>query len=201
MVLRSLGLAILLALVCLGAPVARAQTNPLTYWTPGWPIGFSGNASGQSANAYENFPGFESGQSGGFAYNRYNFSNGFFFGSESGALGLNSFSRDPAFGGLYSEGMQFGYNLQKSLGLPVAVFGGFDTLKYDTGIGNSLSAPFDSPSTAASGYSAHVGVNFQATSNLSLSLSAGYVGQNSGRVDSDINSGLLPGQSTLFSRH
>jgi hypothetical protein len=202
MVSRNLGLAVLLAIVCLGAPAAHAQTNPLTYWTPGWPIGFTGNASGdQSATTYENFPGFTSGQSGGFNYSRYNFSNGVFVGSENGALGLNGFSANPAFGGLYSEGVQFGYNMQKSFGLPVTVFGGFDTLKYDTGIGSALSAPFDSPSTAAAGYSAHAGINFQATSNISLSLSAGYVGQNSGRVDSDINSGLLPGQSTFFTRH
>jgi opacity protein-like surface antigen len=44
------------------------------------------------------------------------------------------------------------------------------------------------------GYSAHAGVEFQPTPNVSLSLGFGYT-QQSGRIDSDINSLLLPGAS------
>jgi len=47
------------------------------------------------------------------------------------------------------------------------------------------------------GYSARAGVEFQPTSNLSLSFGVGYTQQQSGRVDSDINSSLLPGASPL----
>jgi hypothetical protein len=87
--------------------------------------------------------------------------------------------------------VQFGYNLQKSIGLPLTVYGGFDQLKYNTGIG---SAPFDSQTGTLPGYSAHAGVEFQATSNVSLSFGVG-VTQQSNRVDSDINSSLVPGAS------
>ena len=190
MVSRRLSLAIVAAASCLGAPAAHAQTNPLTYWTPGWPLGFNGNAVEQNVETYGNFPSFDTSPGGGFSYARYNFSNGWFVGSEG--MGLNGFGRafssQPS---LYSEGVQFGYNLQKSIGLPLTVYGGFDQLKYNTGIG---SAPFDSQTGTLPGYSAHAGVEFQASSNVSLSLGVG-ITQQSNRVDSDINSSLLPGAS------
>jgi opacity protein-like surface antigen len=44
------------------------------------------------------------------------------------------------------------------------------------------------------GYGAHAGVEFQPAPNLSLSLGVGFT-QQSGRLDSDINSPLLPGAS------
>jgi hypothetical protein len=200
MVSRNLGLAILLAAFCLGAQAAHAQTNPLTYWTPGWPLGFGGNASGgQGAETYGNFPSFD----GSFSYSRYNFANGWFVGGESGGLGVSSIN--SAFSGvpsLYTEGVQFGYNFQKSYGLPVAVYAGFDNLKYNTGISSTLGA-FDSTSITLPGYSAHAGLEIQATSNVSLSLGVGFTQPGSGRVDSDINSPLLPGASpfTLGVRH
>ena len=56
----------------------RKAANPLTYWTPGWPLGFSGDSV---ANAYGNFPSFDTRDSRGFGATRYNFGNGFFVGS------------------------------------------------------------------------------------------------------------------------
>jgi len=186
-------LAIALAALFLGGQTAHAQTNPLTYWTPGWPLGFGGT-EGESASTYGNFPGFEFRDTGGgFGYARYNFSNGWFVGSERSALGLsmNSANQFGAFGNsLAYEGVQFGYNLQKSVGLPVTVFAGFDTLKYNTGLGSAFS-PFDSQS-GTGGYTARAGIEIQPTSNVSLSLGFGYT-QQGGRVDSDINSTALPG--------
>jgi opacity protein-like surface antigen len=44
------------------------------------------------------------------------------------------------------------------------------------------------------GYSAHAGIQYQPTSNIGLSLDFGY-SQQSGRIDSDINSLTLPGAS------
>src|SRR4051812_34976769 len=74
----ALGLAFAVAMLCLGGRAAHAQAAPLNYWTPGWPMGFSGDA-GESANAYGNFPSFDFRDLGnGSAYARYNFSNGFF---------------------------------------------------------------------------------------------------------------------------
>jgi len=76
--------------------------------------------------------------------------------------------------------------------MPVAFFAGFDTLKYGGGIGGSL-APLTS--SASPGYGAFAGVEFKPTSNLSLSFGAGFSQQQSGRMDSDINSSMLPGES------
>jgi opacity protein-like surface antigen len=64
-------------------------------------------------------------------------------------------------------------------------------LKYDAGSGGPF-ASFDSMSGTLPVYSAHAGVEFQPTSNISLSLGVGYT-QQSGYIGSDINSLALPG--------
>jgi opacity protein-like surface antigen len=188
-----LGLALVVVALCLGGPTAHAQTAPVSYWIPSWPLGFGGIV-GQSSNTYGNFPSFDGRDARGFGFSsqRYNFSNGWFVGSEGGGLGLstNSFQQDGAFGSSLSyQGVQFGYNFKNAAGgLPVTVYAGFDTLKYNTGIGSPF-APFDSTSGTLPGYSAHAGIEYQPTSNLSLSLGVGYTQQ------PDINSLALPGAS------
>jgi opacity protein-like surface antigen len=183
-----LGLAFLLAALCLAGRTAHAQSAPVNYWIPGWPLGFGGNlAAGQGWNAqgsntYGSFPSFEGTDALGGGLSRYNFANGFFVGSERAGM---SFNQNAAFGSLYSEGMQFGYNFQNA---PVTLFGGFDTLKYNTGIGTPL-APFNSLSGTA-GYGAHAGVEFKPASNLSVSLGFSYT-QTGGRIDSDTPSPSL----------
>ncbi len=192
-----LALALLFSALCLAGRTAHAQSAPVNYWTPGWPLGFGGSLSAaQSANAqgsnaqglntYGNFPSFEGTDARGFDVSRFNFPNGYFVGSERGNLG---FSQNAAFGSLTSEGMQFGYNLKNA---PVTFFGGIDTLKYNSGIGTPL-APFGSVSGTA-GYSAHAGVEFKPASNLSLSLGFGYT-QTGGRLDSDTASPSLSNAS------
>src|SRR5207237_8514067 len=86
-----LGLALVLAALCLGGRTADAQAAPVTYWIPGWPIGFGGNPTGgQSSNSYGNFPSLDGSgaQGGGYSDMRYNFRNGWFVGGESGGMGL-----------------------------------------------------------------------------------------------------------------
>jgi hypothetical protein len=193
---RRFGLAMVAATLCLGAQAAHAQASPVNYWIPGWPMGFSG-AAGEGANAYGNFPSFDFRDVGtGSAYARYNFSNGFFVGSQRNTMGFSALSQSAfgGFGSLYSEGVQFGYSLKNGGGPPVTFYAGFDTLKYNTGIGGSPFAPFDSKSGTLPVSSAYAGVEFQPTSNLSLSLGVGVV-QQSGRLDSEINS--LPGASSF----
>jgi len=192
-----LGLAFVLAALCLGGRTAHAQAAPVTYWIPSWPVGFGGNLTGgQSSNTYGNFPSFDGSDArgGGFSYVRYNFPNGRFVGGEGGmGLSMNGINQDGAFGNirsLYYEGVQFGYTFQNA---PLTVYAGFDTLKYNTGIGGPF-APFDTTSGTLPGYSAHAGVEFQPAPNVSLSLGFGYT-QQSGRTDSDINSLSLPGAS------
>jgi len=185
-----LGFALAVAALCLGGRPAHAQSAPVRYWTPGW-LGFGGNLNaGQAANTDGNFPDFGGSDSGGFSSTRYNFPNGWFVGSERGGMGLAGINQAGAFGSLYSEGVQFGYNFKNA---PVTVYAGFDTLKYNSGIGSALS-PFDSTSGTVPGFSAHAGVEFKPTSNLSLSLGFGYV-QQSGRIDSDTKSPSLSNAS------
>jgi opacity protein-like surface antigen len=198
---KRLALALVLAAFCLGGRTAHAQAAPVTYWIPSWPVGFGGNpAVGQSSNTYGNFPGFDGSDArgGGFSYMRYHFPNGWFVGSEGGGMGLsmNGINQDGAFGNIRSlsyQGVQFGYNFKNAGGLPLTVYAGLDTLNYNAGIGGPF-APFDTMSGTLPGYSAHAGVEFQPTPNLSLSLGFGYT-QQSGRIDGDINSLSLPGAS------
>jgi opacity protein-like surface antigen len=195
------GLAFVLAAVCLGGPAAHAQAAAVRYWVPGWPFGFGGNAAaGQNSNTYGNFPSFDGSDArgGSFSHVRHNFPNGWFVGAEGGGIGLdmNGISQYGAFGNFRSlsyQGVQFGYNLPNAGGLPVTVYAGFDTLNYNVGTGGPFAA-FDTMSGQLSGYSAHAGVEFQPTPNVSLSLGFGYT-QQPGRIDSDLNSLSLPGAS------
>jgi opacity protein-like surface antigen len=187
-------LAFAAAALCFGAPAAHAQSNALPYWTSGWQTGLSDSlAAGQGSNPYGSLLGFSGSDiaSGNFS-SRYNFDNGWFVGSERGGSGLGASGFSPAgtwsnLGSLSYEGMQFGYNFRNS---PVSVYAGFDTLKYNTGIGNPL-AGFDSTSNAASGYGVRAGVEIRPTSNLSLSLGVGYAQQPSG-YDTGTNSLVAP---------
>ncbi|HLZ04099.1 MAG TPA: hypothetical protein VKR55_18380 [Bradyrhizobium sp.] len=192
-----LGFALVLAALCLGVRTAHAQAAPLSYWIPDSPFGLGSFSASQGPVTYGNFPSFDgrAADSGGFSYARYNFGNGWFVGSERASLGLSGISQDAAFdnfGSIHVEGTQFGYNFQNS---PVTLFGGVDTLKYNSGIGNPF-APFDSNSGALNGYSAHAGVEIRPTSNLSLQFGASYTEQ-----PSDINSLMLPGASPVGIRH
>jgi opacity protein-like surface antigen len=187
-----LGFALVVAALCLGGRPAHAQSAPVTYWTPGW-LGFGGNLNaGQGANTDGSFAGFGGSDAGGSSPTRYNFPNGWFVGNERGGMGLsmNGINQAGAFGSLYSEGVQFGYNFKNA---PVTVYAGFDTLKYNSGIGSAFS-PFDSTSSTVPGYGARAGVEFKPTSNLSLSLGFGYT-QQSGRIDSDTKSPSLSNAS------
>ncbi len=185
-----LGLVFVVAALCLGGRTADAQSGPMSYWTPGW-LGFGGNLNAaQGANTRGGFAGLDDG--GAVSSTRYNFPN-WFVGIERGGmgsgLGLSGISQAGAFGSLQTEGVQFGYTFKDT---SVSVYGGFDTLKYNPGIGAAFS-PFDSTSSTP-GYGAHAGVEFRPTSNLSLSLGFGYTEQ-SGRLDTDTKSPSLSNAS------
>jgi hypothetical protein len=181
-----LTLAIFLLTLCAGGSAHAQAVNPLTYWTPGWPIGFAGDAG---ASTYGDFPGFDTRDSRGFGATRYNLGNGFFVGnSRTEILGMSGISTNAAFGNfgsLYSEGSQFGYSFKGANGMPVSISAGFDTLKYNNGFGSgSPFAAFDSQSGNLPVYNAHAGIEFRPTANTSLSLGFGYT-QQSNRLDSD----------------
>jgi len=172
-------------MLCLSGAPAHAQVAPLQYWIPGNAFSYGG-----SADSYGNFPSFNGGNANG-----YDFRPGFFVGSQHGNLGLSGFSQAGSagnFSALSYDSTQFGYNMKTAGGSPVTFFAGIDTLKYGNGIGSSV-APLTS--AAGPGYGAFGGVEFKPTSNLSLSFSAGFTQRDSGRMDSDIKSDMLPGES------
>ena len=107
-------------------------------------------------------------------------------------MGLSGINQAGAFGSLQTDGVQFGYTFKNTA---VSVYGGFDTLKYNSGIGGAFS-PFDLRSSTVPGYGAHAGVEFKPTSNLSLSLGFGYT-QQSGRLDTDTKSPSLSNASQV----
>ncbi|MBR0787755.1 hypothetical protein JQ631_01660 [Bradyrhizobium manausense] len=182
---RSCGLTLLAVLCFSGAP-AHAQVAPLQYWIPGGGFGYGG-----SADSYGSSLGFKTAD----ANDGYEFRPGFFVGSRSGNLGLSGFTQagpTSNFSALSYDSTQFGYNMKTAGGSPVTFFAGFDTLKYGNGIGSSV-APLTS--AAGPGYGAFGGVEFKPTSNLSLSFGAGFIQRDSGRMDSDIRSNMLPGES------
>ena len=124
-------------------------------------------SDGQSPNSYGDFPSFDGSDVRGdrFSAMRYNFSNGWFVGREGGGIGLgmNGINRDGAFGNIPSldyEGLQFGYTFQNA-GMPLKIYAGFDTLKYNVGSGGRL-ADLDAMSGTLPGYGAHAGVEFSA---------------------------------------
>jgi opacity protein-like surface antigen len=179
-----LGLALALVVLCPAGRTAHAQAVALTY--SGWPVGFHSSLTvGQSSNVYGSYAGFDA---RGFSSLRTSFPNGWFVGADGGGINLAG-----AFGSsLNYEGAQFGYNFQSLGGLPVAVYAGLGTLKYNTGIGGPL-ATFDTLSGTLPGYSAHAGVEFQPVPNVSLSLELGYTRQPA-RIDADINSLTFSGR-------
>jgi hypothetical protein len=83
--------------------------------------------------------------------------------AQGGGVGLsmNGINRNGAFGNIGSldfQGVQFGYNFRSSGGLPLTVYAGFATLKYNAGSGPF--AAFDSMSGTLPVYRAHAGVEF-----------------------------------------
>lgn len=186
MVFRNSALAF--AGLCLGAHAAHAQTAPVQYWLPGWPIGFSDSGGTQSPDSYGNFPSFTGNASDtGFFSRRYSVANNWSALSGTG-LSSNIVNRYGSLGSYTTEGAQFGYTFKSG----VSFYGGFDTLKYNPGLGGPF-ATFDSRSTSTPAYAVNGGVEFKPTPNVSLSLGFSYAGQSSDRVDSDITSPALPG--------
>src|ERR1700704_4876039 len=88
-----LGLAIVLAALCLGGRTAHAQAGPVPYGIPNWPLGFGG-AADQGPVTDGNVSGLDG---SGASQTRYNFPNGWFLGSTSSSMSVIGFGRLGAF--------------------------------------------------------------------------------------------------------
>jgi hypothetical protein len=195
---RTRGLAIAVTVLCLGAPAAQAQVAPVRYWIPGGPFGFGGAvAETPSTETSADGTGFGAGDAErtGFSFRSASvpvnsLTGGFGWTGPGGAGAFGNF------GALTYDTAQYGYSFKGVGDLPVTLFGGVDTLKYNPDVFSNVTSFGSGSSIAAT--AVHAGVEIKPTSNLSLSLSAGYV-QPSGAVDSDIRSSLLPGESPMFS--
>jgi hypothetical protein len=187
--------------ICLATSSAQAQSNPVPYWTAAWPSGFgSGFAMSQGSNTYMSLSGLSlssanlaalDGSGGGGSFSsRFDLPNGWFVGSERSGMAFNGFG--GGWGGLPSvsyEGTQVGYNFGNA-DIPTSIYAGFGTLKYNSAFTTPLPG-FDATSAnSAQGYSAHMGVEFRPTSNLSLSVGASFAQQP--QYDSGINSLVAP---------
>ncbi|GLH81692.1 hypothetical protein SSBR45G_66010 [Bradyrhizobium sp. SSBR45G] len=160
----------------------------MKYWLPGWPIGFSDSGGTQGLDSYGNFPSFTgNGSNSGFFARSYSVTNNWSSLAGTG-LSSNIVNRYGSLGSYTTEGAQYGYTFKSG----VSFYGGFETLKYNPGLGGPF-ATFDSRSTSTPAYAINGGVEFKPTSNVSLSLGFSYAGQSSDRLDSDINSPALPG--------
>ncbi|MGO4716567.1 hypothetical protein [Bradyrhizobium sp. 2TAF24] len=196
---RKSRLAIVVAALCSGAPLAHAQTAPVRYWIPGWPIGFGSSlAPGDGAKAYGDFPSFDFGSAGsGLSYSRVNFPTGFFAASERGAMGWTTSGADRGlllgpFTSFTHDAALVGYDFQAERGLPLQIYAGISTSRFQTGAGGPFAA-FDPLSATLPVYTARAGVAYQPMPNLNLSVEVGYTQQ--GRVESDGSALSLLGMS------
>jgi opacity protein-like surface antigen len=179
---RQSAFAVLLAALCFGAPAAHAQVVlPLNYWIPGGPFGFGGGLTGlHGFDSYTSFPSLNlSGAGDGrFASDQ---TSSWFVSTQSGTMGLgaNSFGFTSAdtlgsIGTVSYNSVNFGYNFKDETGAsPMRIFGGLDTVNYNTTIGNPFSS-FTSQANTSTAYRAHAGVEFKPSSNVSLSFEAGF---------------------------
>lgn len=190
---RKCGLAVVVTVLCLSGTAARAQSEPVRYWIPFGPFGFGGDtAEITGMETYGDVPevNFENTNRKGFVFRSYSAP----VSALTSGFGWNSLGGVTAFSSLDSlsyERTQVGYNFKSAGNMPVTVFGGVDTLKYNPDAFSAITSFSPSTGTAAA-YSVHAGVEVRPTSNLSLSLSAGFTQQQTGLADGAISSSLLP---------
>ena len=192
-----------LAALCLGAPMAHAQSSSVPYsWASGWSSGFGGNlGAAESATVNGESAGFANNSAGVGAFvQRYSFSSNSFIGGGigTGGLGLSGLGQSAAFGSSYSyDGATVGYNFKNS---PISIYAGFDTAKYNPGLGANPFSPFDTTSNGTPSYTARAGVEFKPTSNLSLSVGASFTQAGSDNGINNNSAAIVPGVSPFARR-
>lgn len=187
------GFAIVATVLCLSASAALAQSEPVRYWIPFGPFGFGDGATATTGiETYSNAPDFNFGNADktGFVFRSYSAP----VTALTSGFGLNGPGNATAFSTLDSlshDRTQFGYSFKGAGNMPVTLFGGVDTLKYNPDAFSTITSFNSNPGTTAA-YGVHAGIEVRPTSNLSLSFSAGYTQEQPGLVGGDLSSSLLP---------
>lgn len=187
------GLAIVATALCLTVSAARAQSEPVQYWIPFGPFGFGDGATATTGmETYSDAPNFSFGNADktGFVFRSYSAP----VTALTSGFGWSGFGNATAFSTLDSmsyERTQFGYSFKGANNMPVTLFGGVDTLKYNPDAFSTITSFNSSPGTTAA-YGVHGGIEVRPTSNLSLSFSAGYTQEQPGLAGGDLSSSLLP---------
>lgn len=187
------GLAIAVTVLCLTASAAQAQSEPVRYWIPFGPFGFGDGAVATTGmETYGNAPYFNFGSADktGFVFRNYTapvtaLTSGF------GSTGFDNATAFSTLDSLSYERTQFGYSFKGAGNMPVTLFGGVDTLKYNPDAFSAITSFSPNAGTAAA-YGVHAGIEVRPTSNLSLSFSAGFTQQQPGLADGALSSSLLP---------
>ena len=191
-------IALALAVLGLGGHAAQAQVAPVQYWIPGGLFFGSGSTDGGSAATYGDVPGFDAADTNAAALQ----SEATAFRAARwpavlGGTGSPERARSAISAHCLMRAPSSAINFKGAGGVPVTFFAGVETLNYNPDVFSALTSM--SPTSTASGaYRVNAGVEFRPTSNLSLSVSAGFA-QPAERVDSDIRSTLLPGETPMFS--
>ena len=187
------GLAVVVTVLCLSGTAAHAQSEPVRYWIPFGPFGFGGGTAETTSMAtYGDVPDFNFGDANknGFVFRSYTIP----VSALTTGFGWNNLGGATAFSSLDSlsyERTQYGYSFKGAADLPMTVFGGVDTLKYNRDAFSAITS-FSPNAGAAAAYNVHAGVEVRPTSNMSLSISAGFTQQQTGLADGAISSSLLP---------
>jgi hypothetical protein len=179
----------MLCSLAIAAPIAvdapaRAQSAPVPFLLSGGPFGVDVAGGNADHQAVKDDDGFRKGFSfRGFSAPVSALGSSFAFGGLGG----------PGFAptGLTSEGAQYGYSFKGVGDLPVTLFGSVSALRTNPDVFTSLVTPgFSNGTTLATTLNA--GIELKPASNISLSLSAGFV-QAAPNAATDLRTQMLGG--------
>jgi hypothetical protein len=170
------------AQLAVNAP-AKAQSAPVPFLLNSGAFGLDDSGSSANHQAALDDDGFRK----GFSFRGFSAP----VSSVGSSFGLAGIGAGFAPSGLTSEGAQYGYSFRGVGDLPVTLFGSVNALRANPDVFTSLVTPgFSNGATLAS--SVNAGIELKPASNISLSLSAGFV-QTAPNAATDLRTQMLGG--------
>jgi hypothetical protein len=127
---------IVAAALCLSWSAANAQGEPVKYWIPFGPFGYGGGtAATADMESYGSVPAFDAAQTekSGFVFRSYSAPVSSLTGFGWNGVGPTAFGSSLSY-----ERSQFGYNFKGVGDMPMTLFGGVDTLKYNPDVFSNI---------------------------------------------------------------